>query len=231
MQKTLRDSYRLISELFVHPDNRDRDRLIDLRGAIADAPSEVREAIDTFHAADKAWSADEYVQTLELAPPCPLYVGSYLFDEPGSCRGAGVSDRNGYLVELTNLYRHFGMEIAGEEMPDFMPIMLEFLALTVETEDREDASLRRYFVDEHFRPGLEPFADKLEDYESVYRHLVEATRDLVELDWKLMPDVPTWRPPEDEEPPQPKMAGDRLCSGCGVTQSPNLSTPQPPNTR
>ena len=216
MEEILTDAYRLVSELFVHPERRDRDRLIRLRGALDDAPSEVLDAVDTVHADAKAWSADEYVQTLELAPPCPLYVGAYLFDEPGSCRGAGVSDRNGYLVEVTNVYRHFGMEIAGNELPDFMPIMLEFLALTVDVEDPDDASLRRYFIDEHFRPGLEPFGDQLEQYESVYRPLIAATQTLVDLDWTLMPEVPPWEPNRDDEPPQPKMAGDRLCGGCSI---------------
>ncbi|MFB6262753.1 MAG: molecular chaperone TorD family protein [Bradymonadaceae bacterium] len=218
MRHQLADGYRLVSELFVHPARRDRDRLLRLRTRLADAPGEFCDPIDEFHAARQAWSADEYVQTLELAPPCPLYIGSYLYDEPGSCRGAGVSDRNGYLVELTNLYRHFGLEIDRDEMPDFMPIMLEFLALTADVDDDFDASLRRYFVDDHFRPGLEPFHETLSEYESVYRRLVEATQVLVDRDWASMPDVPTWSPPEDAEAPQPEMSGERLCGGCGLNR-------------
>ena len=213
METKLPEIYRLVSELFVHPKRRDRQRIDRLWPALEEGPSAVRIPVESFDSSEAAWSADEYVQTLELAPPCPLYLGAYLFDEPGTCRGAGVSDRNGYLVELTNMYRHFGLELTGGELPDFVPIALEFLALTVEVDDQKDASLRRYFIDEKFRPALEPFREQLDDYESVYANLVGALETLIAIDWRTMTDAPVWRPPTDEAEPPTMSCSERLCSG------------------
>lgn len=214
MTDDIRATYRLAAEFFVHPDHRDRERIEDLRESLEDAPDVLRGPLEEFAESDKGWSAEEYVQTLELSPPCPLYVGAYMYDEPGTCRGAGVSDRNSYLVELTNLYRHFGFEAVDRELPDFLPIMLEFLALTTQVDDLRDVAIRRYLVDEQFRPGLEPFQKKLEEYESVYAPLLDAIDAAVEMDWKSMPEVPKWTPPEEDDAPRPQMScGQRLCSG------------------
>ena len=88
---------------------------------------------------------EAYLELLELNPRCPLYLGSYQFPEPATCSAAGVSDRNQYMLEIGNVYRHFGFEIAGE-LPDYLPAMTEFLALSCGCEDA-DAELRKRFIE------------------------------------------------------------------------------------
>ncbi|HXE72684.1 MAG TPA: hypothetical protein VNO81_08475, partial [Candidatus Nitrosotenuis sp.] len=53
---------------------------------------------------DSPVSEEEYIDLFELAPRCPLYLGSHVFEEPVTCARAAVSDRNGYMLELMGIY-------------------------------------------------------------------------------------------------------------------------------
>ena len=123
--------YRLIAELLLHPEDRDRDKIDVLFRALRDAPKKVREPISEFLNDPLALSRSEYVQTLELSPPCPLYLGSYLFDEPTTCRGVGTSGRNAFMLELSGLYGHFGFQMQGGELADYLPILVDFLGISL----------------------------------------------------------------------------------------------------
>ena len=203
-------AYRLISELFVYPDDRDPARIEAAMAALAAAPEALREPLDNFLAAPLSGSAEEYVATLELAPAVPLYLGSHLYDEPQSCRGAGVSGRNAYMLELANIYRHFGVELAGGELADFLPVMVEFLGVSLERGDQDQIGLRRYFVETKLTTGLASLLSALRRHESPYAHLVDALGVALAEDIAQMAGGPKWRPPADD---------DRLpvpATGCGL---------------
>ncbi len=85
----LKSAYQLIAELLLHPDDRNEATVESLRGELVDAPSAIGGPIAKFLADADSQCRDEYVQTLELSPPCPLYLGAYLFSEPATCRGIG----------------------------------------------------------------------------------------------------------------------------------------------
>jgi len=119
-------------------------------------------------------SAEEYVATLELTPVVPLYLGAHLYGEPKSCRGAGMSGRNGYMLELANIYRHFGIELEGGEMADFVPVVVEFLGISLDRGDADEIGLRRYFVEQLLVKGFEMLLAALRQYESPYAHLLDA---------------------------------------------------------
>ncbi len=186
--------YRLIAELLLHPDDRDGATIaslaLELEGAAGDS-------IGEFLADAASGSRDEYVQTLELSPPCPLYLGAYLFDEPTSCRGAGTSGRNAYMLELSGLYRHFGFELTGGELPDYLPAVVDFLWISLEHQDRDTIGLRRRFLQHYVLPGLDPLREALQKYHSPYALLVSALVKTVEQDLQQMDDAPAWRPPAD----------------------------------
>lgn len=122
---------------------------------------------------------EEYVELFELNPRCPLYLGSHVFDEPRTCAQAAVSDRSEYMIELIAIYKHFGLSLKGREMPDYLPLMVEFLALTAETED----PIREKFIREYLLPFLPPLRQRLEALSSPYRHLYD------ELEWLLKLDL------------------------------------------
>lgn len=193
--------YRLIAELFVYPRERDQELIKAELDLLHQDQTSVREHIDAFLADPVSQSDEEYVSTLELSPPCPLYIGSYIFDEPSSCLGVGLSNRNAYMVELTNLYRHFGFELSTPELVDFLPIMVEFLAISLELEEGDPMGLRRWFLESCLAPGLKPLSEALCKYESPYARLIDALRTSLDEDVFLMGGLKAWEPPEGEVAP------------------------------
>ena len=200
MNKTqLTAAYRLIAELFVYPEERDAALIEAGMAHLGNAPAALREPLQAFLAAPGSTSAEEYVATLELAPPVPLYLGSYLYDEPESCRGAGMSGRNGYMLQLSNIYRHFGVELAGGEMSDFVPVIVDFLAISLDRGDADQIGLRRYLVESLLINAIESVLSALRKYESPYTHLIEALRVVLADDIAHMADGPKWQPPADSD--------------------------------
>lgn len=197
-QEELITSYRLIAELFLYPEERDGDR-IDADFAALQATSEVRASIETFFSSPLSASADEYISTLELKPLVSLYLGSFLFDEPASCRGAGMSGRNAYMLELTNIYRHFGVEFSGKEMSDFVPVVVEFLGLSLDRMDADKIGLRRYFVETLLVNAIECLLSDLRKADSPYRHLIEALRIAIAEDIAQMAGGPIWQRPAEAD--------------------------------
>ncbi len=195
MDKTqLASAYRLIAELFVYPEERDVTLIEAEMIRLGNAPEALREPIQALLDAPGSASPEEYVATLELAPPVPLYLGSYLYSEPESCRGAGMSGRNGYMLELSNIYRHFGVELAGAEMSDFLPVIVDFLGLSLERSEADQIGLRRYFVESLLLNAIESLFSALRKYESPYAHLLEALRVALADDIAHMAGGPKWQP-------------------------------------
>ena len=97
---------------------------------------------------------------MELAPACPLYLGYYLFDEPRTCRGAATSGRNRYMIELAAVYRHFGLEPTAAEVPDFLPLVLEFLSLSLDRPERNRDGLREIFIHRYVLPAMRPMRQR-----------------------------------------------------------------------
>lgn len=186
--------YRTISEWFLYPEELDEATMSDaaMRDIVADAElidSALPGLLSDFRAGYPDVTVDEYLALLELNPRCPLYLGSYQFAEPSTCASAGVSDRNQYMLEIGNVFRHFGLEI-GAELPDFLPAIVEFLALTAGATG-ENAALRTRFIERMVWPGVRLFARKLEKENTPYHHLAEA------LTLCLRAEVPDLPEPEE----------------------------------
>ncbi len=215
----LASAYRVISELLLYPEDRDADRIEAEMARLADAPAELCAPLEAFLAAPASLATEEYVATLELAPLAPLYLGSYLFEEPNSCRGAGMSGRNGYMLELANIYRHFGVELAGGELADFAPVVVEFLGISLERGHDDRIGLRRYLVETLLSDGVEALLAALRKCESPYAYVVEALGVALGADVARMAGGPIWRPPaEDERPPVPAAAAGATMIDCADCQ-------------
>lgn len=169
--------YGAVAEWFLYPEEVSPASLTP--EAVA-AVEEAAEAIDPrlavelreFLAGREAVDPEAYLNLLELDPTCPLYLGSYQFAEPETCASAGVSERNMYMLEIGNIYRHFGLEPAGE-LPDFVPAVAEFLGFSASSEGSDD-ELRERLIGRMVLPGARLFAEKLESEEGPYRHLARA---------------------------------------------------------
>lgn len=197
----LSSAYRLIAELFLHPEERDRGLIAAELARLEKAPGALKASLGAFFDEPRSTDVDEYVSTLELTPAVPLYLGAHLFEEPGSCRGAGMSGRNGYMLELSNIYRHFGVESAGRELSDFVPVIVDFLALSLDRADLDRIGLRRYLVESLVLNGVECLLSALRKYESPYVHLIEALRVALTEDVADLAGGPKWAPPADGDKP------------------------------
>jgi nitrate reductase delta subunit len=188
-------SYRLIGELLLHPAERDDTTIQQALEIVRAGPASILTPIERFLEKPEAHSADEYVQTVELAPPCPLYLGHYLFDEPESCHSIGLSGRNEYMIELINIYKHFGFEMSNREMSDFLPVMVDFLGISLERPEFDRIGLRGWFLENFLQPGIVPLREKLEKYESPYAMLVESLEAALKEDAASLQDQPVWKRP------------------------------------
>lgn len=135
------------SHLLAYPDERFWDRLPMIRQA---AEPHFPEFLARIHEMGAGELAAHYVETFDLQRRCCLYL-TYFAD--GDTRRRGES-----LAALKARYRAAGWELCDDELPDFLPVVLEFAALDPEGE----AVLRSH------RAGLELLRTALVEYGSPY---------------------------------------------------------------
>ncbi len=102
--------------------------------------------------------AQEYVATFDLKRKCSLYLSYFL---TGDTRRRGTA-----LVTFLEVYRAAGFEFDAAELPDFLPVVLEFSALG-------DAELAGALLASH-REGLEVLREALAALGSTWTGVVEA---------------------------------------------------------
>ena len=129
-------------------------------------------------------SEEDYIDLFELDPRCPLYVGSHTYEEPKTCATAAVSDRNEYMIELVGIYNHFGQKPNGAELPDYLPLMVDFLALTTES---KDDPVRKKFCNEYLLPFLPPMRTRLENLKTHYLYLLDTLERVVKIELDTQP--------------------------------------------
>jgi nitrate reductase molybdenum cofactor assembly chaperone NarJ/NarW len=98
--------------------------------------------------------AAHYVETFDLDRRCCLYLTYYA---DGDTRRRGES-----LAALKRRYRAAGWELMEDELPDFLPVVLEFAAL-----DPAGIALL-----EEYRVGLELLLDALTGRRSPYAYVI-----------------------------------------------------------
>lgn len=198
----LAGAYRVVADAFVYPEEIDRDTYLErardevLPAVEAYLDPEAADLLSSFLDAYEGVGVDEFVETLELEPACPPYLGHHEFAEPETCRDIADADRNQYMVELNAIYEHFGFEI-GDELPDYLPAMVEFCWLTLP--DRGD-EVRAEFVGGMLSllPGMR---DAYEAADTPYYELLAALERLLEYDLALSTnrDGTEWDESDDTE--------------------------------
>ena len=116
----------LLSVLLRYPDARLVEAHEELAAAVAELPrSPARAALARFLAHLEGRGAlelaQEYVETFDLRRRTSLYLGWYLH---GDTRKRGMA-----LLRLKRLYAAAGAEQVGGELPDYLPLVLEFCSL------------------------------------------------------------------------------------------------------
>lgn len=187
--KFLTEFYALIAELWCGPPVTDavNEKLQkDAEKIVAKLQSFDKEAATLLSSflAENAIAEEDYIDLFELDPECALYLGSHSYEEPKSCANAGTSDRNEYMIDLMGVYRHFGQIPNGQEMPDYLPLMVDFLAMTVES---KDDPIRQKLIDEYLLPYFPPMRSRLEALGTNYLYLFDAMEKVICLESESQP--------------------------------------------
>jgi nitrate reductase molybdenum cofactor assembly chaperone NarJ/NarW len=167
LQRGRRDAaqtvYRLCSLLLTYPD----EELIAARGdivaTVAGLPrSAASESLGRFcewwATTDALEVAQHYVEAIDLHKRSGLYMTFY---GDGDRR-----ERGSALLRLKRLYRAAGLPLEGTELPDYLPVMLEFAAAA-------PPARGRLVLREH-RQALELLRLGLREQGSPYAELVDA---------------------------------------------------------
>jgi nitrate reductase delta subunit len=159
----LERTFKLCSLLLCYPDDELLAARPELSAACSEAtPRPAAEALERFCA---WWAGQEplalqqhYVESFDLHKRCSLYLTFY---------GQGDKrERGAALLRLKRLYRAGGLPLEGSELPDYLPVMLEFAAGAA---DRHGELVLR----EH-RPALELLRGSLHEHETPYAAVLDA---------------------------------------------------------
>src|SRR5205823_6225907 len=106
-----------------YPDTEVLGRLPQLRAALQQLTSgpaapQVVGFIDEMRAMGGHKAAQHYVEVFDTTPRRSLHLTWYT---DGDTRRRGAS-----LLRLKRFYREHGMELVGEELSDYLPVLLEF---------------------------------------------------------------------------------------------------------
>lgn len=125
-----------------------------------DERAEVAAFIDRLRRADRVERETEYVQTFDMTPEHSLHLTHHIF---GDDRGRGPA-----LIDLSEYYKSYGLENVESELPDYLPLMLEFAA-------QLDAAEARVFLGDAGKV-LDVLAANLDKAGSPYAPLVRIVR-------------------------------------------------------
>ena len=185
----LKDVYSLMAELWCSPSemNAKKDEIKkDTKGVIKKLENINKESAMLLRKflEENTISDESYIDLFELDPQCALYLGSHKYDEPKMCANAAVSDRNKYMIELKAIYKHFRKIPDEKELPDYLPLMIDFLSLTIEL---KDDSVRGKFIKEYLLPFLPLIHSKLKELKTPYVYLIDALDKIINIDLKTHP--------------------------------------------
>ncbi len=166
MTEAQRLAVKIVSHLLLYPDERWRAGLGSLHEVILELPpGPAREALADFVGQVRSrellrWQ-EEYSRTFDLNPNTCLDLTYHKF---GDGKGRGLA-----LAQLREVYRRAGYEIAPGELPDYLPLVLEFLAIG--PGDDGARLLREY------RPQVEALARRLHEADTPYARLFSVILD------------------------------------------------------
>ena len=117
--------FQIASLLLRYPSASALDRDGEVGEAVAALPRRLRTPLERFLAhrreAPPLDLEREYVETFDTRRRCTLNVSYYLY---GDTRRRGVA-----LLRLKRMYAAAGLVLDSDELPDHLPVMLEFAAL------------------------------------------------------------------------------------------------------
>ncbi|MCC6269828.1 MAG: nitrate reductase molybdenum cofactor assembly chaperone [Microbacteriaceae bacterium] len=159
------------SVLLDYPKPERRTHFDMIAEAVSGLPTEIAEEFDAFLAAAAAMSQHEleahFTSIFDQKRKCCPYLTYYA---TGDTRRRGMA-----LVGFIEAYRAAGWEVEEGELPDYLPMVLEFSALS------ESPIASQLLAS--YREGIEVLRTALETADSPYAHVVSAVcRSFPEID-------------------------------------------------
>ena len=177
--------FKLASVLLQYPTTALFDGLSHIAAVAAGSPRTSREPFSRFLAWLQCTAPDEvarhYVETFDLRRRCALYLTYYRY---GDTRKRGMA-----MLAFKAAYRAAGLEPAEDELPDYLPLVLDFAAL----HPRGEKLLRAH------RGDLELLLRALRQAGSPYADVIEAV--CARLPALRRPDLARVRQAWEEGPP------------------------------
>ena len=130
--------YKILSALLEYPDRELVDHLPEIRLEIGNSPNidmaekdALQKVLD--HLADTPLTEMQaaYVKTFDLTPEHSLHLTHHLFGDDND------KNRGPALIDLGELYKDYGVKTVTNELPDYLPLVLEFVAMLDDNEARE----------------------------------------------------------------------------------------------
>jgi nitrate reductase molybdenum cofactor assembly chaperone NarJ/NarW len=154
--------WRMTALLLDYPSTETADLVSQLDAAGAELPDTVRlplsEFLRQFESTEPMQRASNYVETFDMRRRSSLHLTYYAY---GDTRKRGMA-----LLRFKHAYRQAGIEIGDAELPDYLPMVLEFAATV-------DHAQGERLLSEHV-PVLELLRLSLQDNESYYAGLLVA---------------------------------------------------------
>jgi nitrate reductase molybdenum cofactor assembly chaperone NarJ/NarW len=152
--------YKIASVLLQYPTQALFEGIDVLAAAVRSGPAPARghlmSFLDWLRATTPREVAEHYVETFDLRRRSALYLTYY---RHGDTRRRGMA-----LLAFKTAYRTAGLEPAGDDLPDYLPVVLDFAAVAQQGEDL----LRRH------RADLELLRRALRANGTPYAHVIDA---------------------------------------------------------
>lgn len=165
----MRLTLRVLSALLRYPDEAVQQAAPELAAALAEdglLASEQRAALqpllDTLASADLLDAQERYVGIFDRGRAVSLHLFEHVHGES--------RDRGQAMVDLRDRYEAQGLEIAAKELPDYLPLFLEYLSVLPSAQAAEELA----------QPGviLSALADRLEEKGTPYAAPMRILADL-----------------------------------------------------
>lgn len=165
----MRLTLRTLSALLRYPDQAVQQAAPELTGVLADdgllSPEQrasLQPLLDTLASSDLLDSQERYVGLFDRGRAVSLHLFEHVHGES--------RDRGQAMVDLRDRYEAQGLEIAAKELPDYLPLFLEYLSVLPSAQAAEELA----------QPGviLSALADRLEEKGTPYAAPMRILADL-----------------------------------------------------
>lgn len=161
--------YKILSALLEYPDQELIDNLPEisrLLNEMVDADvaeiGAMREFVAWLESGDLTEIQAGYVKTFDMTPEHSLHLTHHLFGDDND------RNRGPALIDLGELYKDYGVKTVTNELPDYLPLVLEFVAML------DDAEAREFLSDAN--KVLTVLSNNLQKAESTYAPLLSIVK-------------------------------------------------------